>query len=631
MEENEKNYLDWKGLQEYHRNLKGILSDVAFSGNYKDLNNTPTKVSQFINDAGYVTSEIDNTNGHDYVEIGGIKWATMNIGAESITDIGLYFQWGDIQGYNAAQVGVEKNFSWNDYKFNPSKDGATFTKYSNKDEKILLDVEDDVAANIWGSDWRIPSASELQILSQAVNTTWTDNYQDSGVAGLILTDKEDESITLFLPITGMCNDDFVIDDDIAGFYWTKSLGNTENKGLGLGFDKTNGVIWDWSGFRSVGYAIRPVLEGPAKRTIMGVTQAEKDIWNSKYSKSENGIPKTDLESNVQNSLENANTALQATVDILEQLEELKAKVDAQVEHTFEYHLTNVSSNSGNATSMKKADTVTLRFSAAIGYLMPDSVTVYGATFTYNKSNSSITVFNPTKDKISITINATDKRQCTFNNPSLTYFDFSIISGEKTQYVIEDTFTGKISLKSTVDTELWGMPTSVSGSNCTISNYNSSTGEFTIRCNGSGNMTISASPRDVAIYRFAVALETNPIFTVSEGTITGMNVANIGTLEGAMSATGSCPINFDSGFTAPSSVDVEGAYVWFIIPQKHFNVSNFNFINGSNRYLLKQSNIQDLTINTKIKDCVNITTGKIPYTLVCVSNNGLGGKQEFKKL
>jgi hypothetical protein len=45
MEENEKNYLDWEGLQEYHRNLKEKLSDVAFSGNYKDLNNTPTKVS----------------------------------------------------------------------------------------------------------------------------------------------------------------------------------------------------------------------------------------------------------------------------------------------------------------------------------------------------------------------------------------------------------------------------------------------------------------------------------------------------------------------------------------------------------------------------------------------------------
>ena len=43
--------------------------------------------------------------GHEYVEIAGIKWATCNIGANSITDYGLYFQWGDTQGYTADQVG----------------------------------------------------------------------------------------------------------------------------------------------------------------------------------------------------------------------------------------------------------------------------------------------------------------------------------------------------------------------------------------------------------------------------------------------------------------------------------------------------------------------------------------------
>ena len=39
--------------------------------------------------------DVDPTGGHDYVEIGGIKWATVNIGAESATDTGIYFQWGD--------------------------------------------------------------------------------------------------------------------------------------------------------------------------------------------------------------------------------------------------------------------------------------------------------------------------------------------------------------------------------------------------------------------------------------------------------------------------------------------------------------------------------------------------------
>jgi len=314
-----------------------------------------------------------------------------------------------------------------------------------------------------------------------------------------------------------------------------------------------------------------------------------------------------------------------------QLQELSAKVDANAEHTFEYHLTHVTANSNNVTSMKGADTVTLRFTASTGYFLPESVTVVGATFVYNKNNGTIIISNPTESVINITISTDDKRQCTFNTPTLEQLDFTITSGSKSYYVINDTFTGKLSIKSTADTELYGLPTSVSGTNCTISNYNATTGEFTIKCTGAGNMTISATPKDVVRYYFAVALETNSIFTVSGDTITKMNVANISTLEGAMSAIGQCPINFDNGFNPPASVNVEGAYVWFIIPSKYFNTSNFNFINGNNRYLLKQSNIQDLTITTKIKDCVSITTGKIPYTLVCVSNNGLGGKQEFKKL
>ena len=45
------------------------------------------------------------TPSHDFVEIGGIKWATMNIGASQPSDYGLYFAWGDTQGYTAEQVG----------------------------------------------------------------------------------------------------------------------------------------------------------------------------------------------------------------------------------------------------------------------------------------------------------------------------------------------------------------------------------------------------------------------------------------------------------------------------------------------------------------------------------------------
>ena len=40
---------------------------------------------------------IDPYAGHDYVDLGlpsGTKWATMNVGATSITDYGNYYQYG---------------------------------------------------------------------------------------------------------------------------------------------------------------------------------------------------------------------------------------------------------------------------------------------------------------------------------------------------------------------------------------------------------------------------------------------------------------------------------------------------------------------------------------------------------
>ena len=326
----------------------------------------------------------------------------------------------------------------------------------------------------------------------------------------------------------------------------------------------------------------------------------------------------------------------ATIDNLNnlanQLNELINRVDEyHTEYSFIYSLNNIVKNANNPITMKKNDSVTLNIIPNTGYLLPSSIMVDGAEFNYNSNNGNIVISNPSSIHITITASTTSKRQCTFNNPLLDKLSFSIINGNKDTYEINDTFVGKISLNNDADPDLYGLPSNINGTNCIISNYNQTTGEFTIKCNGTGNMTISASATDVAIYWFAAALESNTIFTKTNGVITGMNVANISNLDGALHAKGTCPIDFNNGFDAPSSINVESAYVWFIIPSKFFNKTNFNFINGLSRYLLKQSNIQDLTPTTKIKECVDIPTQKINYTLVCVSNNGLGGKQEFKKL
>ena len=90
-----------------------------------------------------------NFNGHDYVDLdlpSGTKWATMNVGASKPSDAGLYFQWGYTSGSTKDQVGKgegKKEFTWKDYKWNPSGNGNTFTKYTTTG--ATLELEDDAA------------------------------------------------------------------------------------------------------------------------------------------------------------------------------------------------------------------------------------------------------------------------------------------------------------------------------------------------------------------------------------------------------------------------------------------------------------------------------------------------------
>lgn len=166
------------------------------------------------------SSPVPPTPSHDYVEIGGIKWATMNIGASTIYDTGLYFQWGDTQGYNAEQVsGGQKYFGWSDCVFNPSGDEQTFTKYNQTDGKTILDLEDDAVHAAWGGNWRMPTNIEVQTLINSINYTWVTNYNNSGMNGMVCTDKNDSTKVLFFPANDEGEDDVIYDDKSYGTIW----------------------------------------------------------------------------------------------------------------------------------------------------------------------------------------------------------------------------------------------------------------------------------------------------------------------------------------------------------------------------------------------------------------------------
>ena len=205
----------------------------------------------------------DPYKGHQYVEIGGLKWATMNIGASKPSDYGLYFAWGDTQGYTAKQVGSgegQKFFGWEDYKYGngTSSPGATgMTKYNEADGKTILEAADDAAVVNWGGSWRMPTTGEFQALRDAVNTAWT---QVNNVYGMLCTDKKDSSKTLFFPAAGNCHDGSV-EEDVGdyGYYWSSSLYTSSRQGAYYLLFGSDSAYWDGNYDRYFGFAVRPVV------------------------------------------------------------------------------------------------------------------------------------------------------------------------------------------------------------------------------------------------------------------------------------------------------------------------------------------------------------------------------------
>ena len=201
----------------------------------------------------------------EYVEIGSLKWAKWNVGASGETDYGLFYQWGDAQGYTAAQVGSgtdKKYFGWADYKYGngtSSPDQTGMTKYNSTDGLTTLELTDDAVNAAYGGNWRMPTSAEFQTLDSLVNTAWTTDYQGTGVAGLVCTAKADSSKVLFFPAAGRCNDGSVGNVGSGGYYWSSSL-HTSNRTIAYDLFFSSGYM-DWVDYnnRNGGYAVRGVL------------------------------------------------------------------------------------------------------------------------------------------------------------------------------------------------------------------------------------------------------------------------------------------------------------------------------------------------------------------------------------
>ena len=196
---------------------------------------------------------------HPYIEIGGIKWATMNVGAKNVTDSGLYFQWGDTQGYMREQLGDPDNnlkyFDWAHYKWTRQN---LLLKYNRIDYKAVLDLEDDAVHAAWGGNWRMPTAEEFAKLSGAVNTEWVD-FEASEASGLLCISKTDASKRLFFPACGYLGQNQVFSERHC-HYWTNSS-NEYNHLSSYSMTYNGGLITlEECYYRYCGFLLRGVLD-----------------------------------------------------------------------------------------------------------------------------------------------------------------------------------------------------------------------------------------------------------------------------------------------------------------------------------------------------------------------------------
>ena len=160
---------------------------------------------------------------YNYVDLGlpsGTKWSTMNIGAEKETDYGLYFAWGETQGYSG--ITDDKKFNAYDYKYGTSP--SNLTKYNSTDGLTTLEPSDDAATVNWGGKWKMPTPSQINELLNTENCTIerVTNYNGTGVNGRLFTSVRNGN-KLFIPAAGCCFEGELHGVGKSGDVWSCAL------------------------------------------------------------------------------------------------------------------------------------------------------------------------------------------------------------------------------------------------------------------------------------------------------------------------------------------------------------------------------------------------------------------------
>lgn len=196
--------------------IEGVADTQVVTENVWD--ESPVKVTiEPVSIAGYKTEPVTITvsgsceynleyekMAYEAIDLGllsGTKWASMNVGAESPEGYGNYYAWGEIEPNKASAYTLEN------YRFYQIDNGvSSLTKYNSTDGKMSLDLEDDVANIVMGGEWHIPTSAQCAELLDNTTSSWTTDYNGTGVAGTIFTSNNNRN-SIFFPAAGYISSD----------------------------------------------------------------------------------------------------------------------------------------------------------------------------------------------------------------------------------------------------------------------------------------------------------------------------------------------------------------------------------------------------------------------------------------
>ena len=193
---------------------------------------------------------------YTFIDLGlSVKWAEQNVGAKKPEDIGLYFAWGETQGYSG--ITDNKKFTWADYKLCNGSD-TTLIKYNNNssygivDNIMTLEYSND-ASSLSNPICRTPTYDELKELTANTTPTW-ETLND--VNGVRLTASNGNSI--FIPAGGYTENGSLKEVSKSSYLWSSTVSASRAVGSGYFVASSDGTFKTANYYRICGHNLRPV-------------------------------------------------------------------------------------------------------------------------------------------------------------------------------------------------------------------------------------------------------------------------------------------------------------------------------------------------------------------------------------